>query len=400
MLLSTFIAQRLRESRLAALLLMFIGLFWGFLFSLIAIKYMSVNQQDAVYRAQTLAEGENLVIPVETYLVEAINQGRLIHLTGDVRVNEILKDTLFDITAVNVLAFRRVVKMYQWTEKISKKQDDTLDYRYDKIWLEQLIDSSLFELSQEHQNPDSMLITGQVTRAKQVKLGEFILPHNLIEKMNPSQWLPMTTLSFWQIPENLASRLGEQKIQLYDGHYYIGPDPSSPQIGDLQIKFEMIQPETISVVAKQVNSSLMPYQTQTAGEIELFELGTVSAEQMFYNAKKQKFFDILSESFGRFLIMGLGFYLLFIALWLSKNTLPILGNPDNLRGWLISVVLAAVVSLIIIALSWIDYSPLIGRTLLVIAVCLLYFFKFARKSKQPTLIYEEIVPKKYNQDKY
>ncbi len=395
MLLSTFIAQRLRESRMVALLLMFIGLFWGFLFCLTAIGGMSLNQQEAVYRAQTLAEGENRVIEIETYLVEPVNEGKLIHLTGEVRVNEILKDTLFDITAVNVLAFRRVVKMYQWTEKVSKKQDDTLDYRYDKIWLEQLIDSSLFELSQEHHNPAAMLITGQVTRAKQVKLGEFILPHNLIDKMTPSQWLPMTALSFWQVPENLASRLGEQKIQFYDGHYYIGHDSSLPQIGDLQIQFEMIPPETISVVAKQVNSSLMPYQTQTAGEIELFELGTVSAEQMFYNAKKQNFFDILSESFGRFLIMGLGFYILFIALWLSKNTLPILGNPDNLKGWLISVVLAAVVSLILIALAWIDYSPLIGRTLLVIAVCLLYFFKFARKSKQATLIYEENVPRKY-----
>jgi len=166
MLLSTFIAQRLRESRMVALLLMFIGLFWGFLFCLTAIGGMSLNQQEAVYRAQTLAEGENRVIEIETYLVEPVNEGKLIHLTGEVRVNEILKDTLFDITAVNVLAFRRVVKMYQWTEKVSKKQDDTLDYRYDKIWLEQLIDSSLFELSQEHHNPAAMLITGQVTRAK------------------------------------------------------------------------------------------------------------------------------------------------------------------------------------------------------------------------------------------
>jgi len=308
-----------------------------------------------------------------------------------------LKDTLFEITAVNVLALQRVVKMYLWTEKVSKKQDGTLDYTYDKIWLEQLIDSSLFELSQAHRNPSSMLITGQVSFAKPVKLGEFILPHNLIEKMSQFQWLPMTVFSFLQVPENLASLLGEQKIQLYDGHYYIGDDPNSPQIGDLQIRFEIMQPETISIVAQQINSSLMPYQTQTAvGEIELFELGTVSAEQMFYNAKKQNFFAILSESFGRFLIMGLGFYIIFIALWLSKNALPILGNPANLKGWLISIVLAAVVTLIIIALNWIDYSPLIGRTLLVIAVCLLYFFKFARKSPQPTLIHEDIVPQKQN----
>ncbi len=397
MLLSTLIAKKLRESRIVAILLMFIGLFWGFLFSFTAIKYMGLNQQEAVYRAQTLVEGENRVIEIETYLVDPVNQGKLVHLSGNVSVNEMLKETLFEITAVNVLALQRVVKMYQWTEKVSKKQDGTLDYTYDKIWLEQLIDSSLFELSQAHRNPSSMLITGQVSFAKPVKLGEFILPHNLIEKMSQFQWLPMTVFSFLQVPENLASLLGEQKIQLYDGHYYIGDDPNSPQIGDLQIRFEIMQPEKISIVAQQINSSLMPYQTQTAvGEIELFELGTVSAEQMFYNAKKQNFFAILSESFGIFLIMGLGFYIIFIALWLSKNALPILGNPANLKGWLISVVLAAVVTLIIIALNWIDYSPLIGRTLLVIAVCLLYFFKFARKSPQPTLIHEEIVPQKQN----
>jgi len=69
MLLSTLIAKKLRESRMVSILLMFIGLFWGFLFSFTAIKYMGVNQQEAVYRAQTLVEGENRVIEIETYSI-------------------------------------------------------------------------------------------------------------------------------------------------------------------------------------------------------------------------------------------------------------------------------------------------------------------------------------------
>jgi hypothetical protein len=395
-MLSTVIAKKIRESRMLALLLMFIGLFCGFLFSILAIKDISIHQQYALYRAQTLAQGENQVLSVENYLIDPLNEGKLIHLTGQITLQHILKDTLFDLTAINAIALRRIVTMYQWTENTHKNQDDTLSYRYEKIWTEDLIDSNRFSLSETHQNPQTMLITEKTLFAKHAQLGEFILPSNLLKKMTHSQWEPLSAMSFWHLPEKLASQLGEKKIQLYDGHYYIGQTPNSPQIGDLQIRFEMIQAKTISLVARQFQSTLMAYQTQTAGEIELFELGTFSAEEMFNNAKKQNILNIFSESFGRFLIMVLGFYLIFIALWLSKNALPILGHPAHFRGGLISVVFAAIVTLIMSGLAWLDYSPIIGRTLIVIAISLLYFLRFARRPPQPTLIQENIVPQKQN----
>ncbi|RKZ35536.1 MAG: hypothetical protein DRQ41_15810 [Gammaproteobacteria bacterium] len=94
----------------------------------------------------------------------------------------------------------------------------------------------------------------------------------------------------------------------------------------------------------------------------------------------------------------LGIYIIFNVLWIAKTSFPFMNKPSNIVGWLLSLIISAVLTLIIIGMTWKNYSPVIGITLLVIAVFSLYFLKFARKSPKLSLIPETVVPQKMIND--
>ncbi len=87
----------------------------------------------------------------------------------------------------------------------------------------------------------------------------------------------MTLELFEQIPDNLSVQLGG-KLHLNNDNYYVGQNPSRPQFGDLRIRFFVVNIETVSVIAKQVGSGLVSYQTQT--DIELLKSGVASLEEI------------------------------------------------------------------------------------------------------------------------
>jgi hypothetical protein len=403
----TDITDNIQESRnLAALLWSLLGLFFGLLLCINALRTLISNEQQAVHHAKTLTEAQRLVIPIVPDQAEADNNRKLVHLSGEVTVDDILRDTLFDIEIVNVIKLRRLVEMYQWEEQQYMDEYGTLDARYRKKWSEQLIDSNQFELPKGHRNPRSMPIETKAVIAKHVKLGDFTLSASLIKQMNHYQRLPMKEYSFWQVEENLRAQLQDKELHLNNGNYYIGKNPIRPKIGDLRIRFEIVhvQPEpgntlTISVIAKQVGSRLVPYQSQTGEEIELFEYGLVSAEQMLRYEKISQFFSDSRLRFLGFLMMFLGLYAIFSVSWVLDGSIPFLGKSTELRGWLTSFISATMISLITIAIIWIGYSPMTGKILLVIALVLLFLLKFARKPpKAPTLIPEALVPQKNTAD--
>ena len=388
--------QKIRENRAVAVFLTFFGLLVALWFLLNGVLGLITNEQDALHRSKTLAEGKRLVISIESAQSYTNYENNLVHLCGELTTDETIIDPLFQMN-VYALKLQRVVEMYQWQENQSQDEAGNFEYIYQKIWLEPFIDSRKFKESSRYHNP-AMPLKSHVFIAKQVKLNHFILPNQLLEKMTHYQWLPMTDLSFWKAEDNLQSLLQEKPSHLKKGIYYVGQNPDFPKIGDLQIKFETVQPETISVIAKQVNLNLVPYQTQTGGNIELFEYGTVSANKMFINARISLFFNKLYERFIGFFMIFLAIYIIFNVLWIAKTSFPFMDNPSNIKGWLLSLIIAAVLTLLIIGITWKNYSPVTGITLLIIAMFSLYFLKFVRKSPKMNLIPETVVPQKVIND--
>jgi hypothetical protein len=237
-----------------------------------------------------------------------------------------------------------------------------------------------------------MPVPGQTWVAEPVTLGKFTLSSSLVAKLNRYESIRIMEKMFMQMPKRLYNR----KLHLDKGGYYLGDNPSLPQYGDLRIKFEMISPKMVSIVAKQVGSRLSAYQT-SSGYIELLEYGEVDAKRMLTNAKIGIDFSpriILYETlrFSHvFFIIFVGIYILFFALGILEN-----------RGWIYIAVIAATVSHFLIALFWIKYMPILAIILMVIAVSFLGLLKFARQLHEmpklelpeSMLVPEEKVPEK------
>jgi len=398
-------AEKLRSNRAVAVFLTVSGLFFALLFLLGAIMGLIANEQEALRCTKTLAEGEKLVISISLNKIEANNEEHLVHLSGEVLIDEMLIDPLFQVKIYNAISLRRVVEMYQWQEKQSENESGNIEYIYEKIWSEHFIDSNEFKHPRKYYNSAKVLKSKVFDAKAPVKLGAFTLSESLIEKMAHYQRFQMTEMSFWKAEDNLHNLLQEKESHFYEENFYVGNNPIVPQIGDLQIKFEIFQPNIISVIAKQVNSNLVSYQTQTGDDIELFEFGVVSAKKMFWNERISLFPNQSKPRFIGFFFLFLGIYIIFGVLWLAKTSLPFLGNPSNTVGWLFSLIMAAALTLSIMGVIWKNYSPVTAGILFVIAVAILFLLIFVRRKepklkkgqkslKNTYLIPEKMVPKK------
>jgi hypothetical protein len=385
--------SRLKESLGTALL--------GLILFLVAFVLLFWNEGRAVHRAKILAEGAGIVISIDANKVDTANEGQLVHLTEEATTDKVLTDAMFALVAPKAIKLRRVVEMYQWQEERHTEKQEKLGggtetvttYTYTKTWKDSVIDASQFNQPKGHNNPSRMKVKGETFIAKPVKLGAFSLSSRLVENLNNYQHLPMTDENMAQVPEEVRAQFGEitevvslseqpQKLHISYGNYYVGQDSLQPQLGDLRIKFEVVLPATISVVAKQLGSSLTTYTTQTGGSLELFEYGTITAQNMFKHEVQSNTMLTWILRFVGFIIMFFGLSLIFNVLKTLADMLPFLGDIVGFIGTLVSFVIAATLSLITIAIAWIFYRPVLGITLIVIAVALLYFLKSAKPQQR------------------
>ena len=376
-----------------------VGALVGLVLFLGAFPLLFLNEGSAVDRLKTLEEGENKVEHIDANQVFSTNEGKLVHLIGETTTDETLKDTDFGVAVNKVIKLRRVVKIYQWQEdqhsetrqKLGGGTEKVTTYTYTKTWQESLIDSNDFKRPEGHENPVEMPVSEDTFIAKQVNLGDFTLSSNLVSKLNNYLRLPMTTETLGQVQEGVRTQLFRgsmtettRELHLHYGEFYVGQNPVDPQVGDLRIKFQVVRPTTISVVAKQVTSSLAPYTTEVGGSIELFEYGTVTAEDMFKHAKMSSTLLTWFLRLVGFLVMFFGLSMIFNVLKVMTDFIPFLGDIVEWLGLFIAVIVAATLSLITIAIAWLYSRPLWSITVIVIALALLYFLKFARQPQQPS----------------
>ena len=346
------------------------GVIVGLILFLLAFPLLFWNEGRAVRRQRALEEGAATVASVASARVEPGNEGQLIHLSGSATVSETLTDVQFEV-AVTALRLRRQVEMYQWKEDKESKERKKLGggtetvttYTYSKTWRAGIIDSMRFEQPEGHENPITRSFESRELSADTVTLGAFRLPSRLVDRID----------SFEPLSAVQTSDAGSlpAAVQRHGDGFYVGADPSSPRVGDLRVFFSVVWPTDVSIVARQVGDSLGPYQTSTGGNIPLLEEGSHNADQMFQSA-------ISGNRLLTWVLRGVGFVLMILGLSMIMgpisvlaDVIPILGNIAAAGTGIIAFLLAAVMSLVTVAVAWLAYRPLLGGTLLGIAlVCL------------------------------
>lgn len=360
------------------------GVLVGLVMFIAAFPVLWINEGCAVKTAKGLEEGLSAVVSVKSDTFDAVNNAKLVHMSGQAVTNEILSDNVFGISQQGI-KLNRNVEMFQWKEVTSSKKEKKLGggeetkttYTYEKDWASDRIDSGKFKKS-GHNNP-GMPYKGNSVVAKLVKLGAFRLTPSLINQVSTSEALPLRQENLNKLPADIKGR-----SKLFNEGIYVGANPSDPQIGDMRINYSIVRPQMVSIISKQIGDTFEAYKTKTNTEINRLESGEHSANAMFSQMEKENTMRTWFVRIGGFILMALGIGMIFKPISTLGDVVPILGNILGMGIGVLAFIVALLLSLVTIAIAWVAYRPVLGLIILgagVGAFAIIWFLAKQKKAK-------------------
>ena len=360
----------------------------GILFGIIVIPLTIIllwwNEGRAVTTANSLKEGAAAVVSVASDKVDAANEKKLVHMTGDAKAAEPVVDPDYGVSAP-ALRLVRSEEIYQWVEsqksetkqKVGGGEETTTTYTYDKKWVDEPVNSSEFKKPDGHTNEGELIAGNANISAENVTLGAFKVPESFVKQMGSPTKHAVTDADLAKLPADL-----KEGAKIQSGAFYFGEKPDAPKVGDVRVSFEVVKPGPFSIMAAQLGDTFEPYQTKAGDAIDFIEAGTVSAETMFKNAASANTIITWLLRFVGFLFMAFGFMAIMRPLSVLGSVIPFIGNIIGMGTGLISFVLAGTISLVVIAIAWIVVRPLLGIVILALAIGgFIYTRKLAAASK-------------------
>ena len=343
-----------------------VGVLVGIVMFLLAFPVLWWNEGDAVRTYKSLLEGAGAVISVSADRVDSSNEGKLVHVTGMATTKETLTDPEFGIS-VNAIRLSRQVEMYQWVENKETREEKQLGgskkkvttYTYGKEWSSSVNNSGTFKKPKGHQNPNRMPYEQETWAAKNVTVGGFGLPSSLASQIGNAQDI---SVSEKDIPKRLSN-----KAKIHNSGFYVGRDPFTSSVGDVQVTFKKTEPAQVSVVAVQRGNSFEPYRADAGETVYMLSMGTRASNEMFASAQAGNTFMTWVFRVGGFLIMAIGIALVFKPLSVVADIIPFIGNIVGIGTSILSFCIALAFSFVTIAIAWIFYRPVVAVILLAIA---------------------------------
>ncbi|MBR2125316.1 MAG: TMEM43 family protein [Akkermansia sp.] len=161
-------------------------------------------------------------------------------------------------------------------------------------------------------------------------------------------------------------------------------NPSTPQVGDVRIKWTYV-PDTmpVSIVSQQTGNTFSPYIAENGYDVDLLQVGTHNKQAMFQKAHDNNTMMTWILRFVGWLMMYMGLKMILKPISVLGDVLPILGNILEFGTGIIAFLVASVTALVVIAIAWLAYRPVIGITLLAIAIGLIVLIIMKKKKKAP-----------------
>ena len=374
----------------------FRGIGSGFLLLLIVgTVLLWWNEGRAVKTAKMLNRAEK--VAVEMPDINTVNpefDGQLVHASGMVATSDVLIDNLFGIQE-KAIKLNRSVEYYQVQETSSSKTKDKLGggqetvttYDYKNGWSSSRINSSEFK-DEKYRGANFVLcdVENQDWLAENVTFGAYRLPSELIRSISGEKPVELSlsedvikclNQTAATVKKDTAvilagrSEVTYKYIHISDNVLYIGADPMNPQIGDVKITFTKVLPGQVSILAKVAGDTFTKHTDKNGKSLETLSMGVKAMDEMFSSERaSNKMWKWLLRLVGFFLIMG-GLKGIFEILVTILKVIPFLANLVNLAMNIVIGVVAFACTLIVIALAWLYYRPVLG-ILLAIASPLLY----------------------------
>ena len=331
----------------------------------------------------------------------------------------------------------------QKEDKLGGKEVTTTTYTYTKEWVDSPIESASFK-DPAYQNKNMVLATYEDAEqyAENVSWGAYKLPESLISRISSSEGLELAMAEdllkqldkssqaayerFYGvqksnqptqqpvqqpvIPDSVKALLSDSARAVLDSiqaindsinkamanannkkdleyiHQasnvlYFGRVPGSPEVGDVRITFEKVVPAKVTVMAVVDGDSFKPYKAKNGKRFQTLVMGKKSGDEIIDAEKEANniFLWILRLVGILMVIFGLKGIFGFI-----ETILKVVPFIAGIFGWgvgLVCTIVGIVWSLIIIALAWLFYRPVLAICLLVVAGFLIWVFAFKGKDK-------------------
>ena len=181
--------------------------------------------------------------------------------------------------------------------------------------------------------------------------------------------------------ENANNKKDLEYVHQASNVLYFGRVPGSPEVGDVRVTFEQIVPAKVTVMAVVDGDTFKPFKAKNGKRFQTLVMGKKDAAEIFESehSANSTLLWILRLVGIILVIAGLKGIFAFI-----ETILKVVPFVANIFGWGVGVVctvLGIVWSLIVIALAWLFYRPLIGIALLAVAGFLIWTFGFRGKDK-------------------
>ena len=378
------------------------GMIGGLLMFIIGTGLLWWNEGRTVRTAKAIGDAASHVeIVDDVSKVNASLNGKLIHASAFADTKDTLTDDMFGVRELAIRLDRKV-EYYQWVEnaqtkereKIGGGKETTTTYTYEKKWVDKPVNSAEFK-DPQYQSANKVLseVEEREELAQNVMFGAYTLPESFVASISGSEPVEVRMTEeqrfTWNERLHVLMPQVDEKASLVHTNAntaYLGLSPNSPQVGDVRVTFTKVPPADISLIAQVDGSTFKAYKAKNGQSFSRVQMGTVGADEMIEQARSENNMLTWVLRLVGVLLIVIGLKGMFGLLPTLFKVLPFLGSIVDAGVGLVSWIFGLAWSLIIIAIAWLVFRPIIGISLLVLAIAGIVFLKRRGKKneeKQP-----------------
>ena len=181
--------------------------------------------------------------------------------------------------------------------------------------------------------------------------------------------------------ENAENKKDLQYIHVANNILYYGRVPGSPEVGDVRVTFEKVVPAKVTVMAVVDGDTFKPFKAKNGKRFQTLVMGKKSGDEIIEAEKEANNMILWAlRIIGIMIVIG-GLKGIFGFLTTILKVVPFIAG---IFGWgvgIVCTVIGVAWSLIVIAIAWLFYRPLLGISLLALAGFLVWVFAFKGKDK-------------------
>ena len=418
------------------------GIFTGFILIIGATILLWWNEGRAVKTADMLEDAQGACVEMPNPDKKSAEfEGELVCATAMANTDEVLTDKEFGISE-NAISLSRKVEYFQWVEhsesksedKLGGKQETTTTYTYTREWVSSPVNSDEFkDPAYQGKNYTWTTVEDQDVWAENVTFGAYVLNESLIHSISSTEalelnideqqlqamdktiadtyarikGLPTSNTNVAQaqpaqpaqpaaadstaladsvktvIPDSISqnNKVDLEYVHQMGNVLYYGRTANAPEVGDVRITFEKVVPAKVTVVSQVEGNTFKPYTASNKKKFQTLRMGKKSIDEIFEEENESNsMWTWVLRIVGILLVIS-GFKGLFGFLETILKVVPFLANIFAFGVGIICTIVGLVYSLIVIALAWIFYRPVLGIIILLIAGFLIWVFAFNGKKK-------------------